>query len=67
MTKPTNILIEVVNQETIDNINDSIIGTLLFLPENITSVNIKGEDVVVHQEAKVYMLLGPNVTLNKAI
>ena len=67
LTKPTNILIEVVNQETVDNINDSIIGTLLFLPENITSVNIKGEDVVVHQEAKVYMLLGKNVTLNKAI
>lgn len=42
LTKPTNILIEVTEQETINNINESPIGTLLFLPESVTSVNLLG-------------------------
>ena len=67
LTKPTNILIEVTEQETLSQINDSPIGTLLFLPDSVSSVSLRGEDVPVHQEAKVYMLLGPGLMLPRDI
>ena len=49
LNKPDNVLIEVVNQETIDHLTDTPIGSLIFLPENTNSINLRGEEVEVHQ------------------
>jgi hypothetical protein len=49
LTKPTNILIEVTQQETIAKLGETSIGTLLFLAESVNTVTLKGEEVPVHQ------------------
>lgn len=65
--KSSNILIEVVEQETLNKITSSLIGTLLFLPESVNTINLKGEEVDIHQEAKVYLLIKEGLIIPKEI
>lgn len=48
-----------------DQLLDTVIGTLLFLPEDVSTVMIQGEEFTVHSEAKVYMLVGKDVIIPK--
>ncbi len=67
LTKPTNILIEVTEQQTINKLTQTPIGTLLFLPESVNTVSLRGEEVSVNQEAKVYLLVPRTIVIPRSL
>ena len=52
-----NILIELTNQDTIDNMQTNYINSLIFLSEDMATVEINGDDVNVNKESKVYIVV----------
>lgn len=52
-----NILIEITNQSTIDNMETNYIKPLIFLSDDVTSVEINGVEVNVNKESKVYLVI----------
>jgi hypothetical protein len=63
LAKPTNLLVEATSQQSVEALPNTTLGTLLFLPEAVSTVCIGGEELAVNPEAKVYLLLGEGVEL----
>lgn len=45
LARSSNILIEATDQHSLDALAGSMLGTLLFLPEAVSSVSLRGEEV----------------------
>ena len=50
-----------------NRLSETPIGALLFLPESTSALNVKGEEVEVHPEAKVYMLVSEHLLLPRHV
>ena len=53
-------------QETIDNIQTNYINSLIFLSEDVSTIDINGEEVLVNKESKVYIVISTQYNLKMA-